>query len=399
MVHGRVPLGADSNASMTIVPSRIVDIDVNAIPQALETEPECGLFVVAWCEDVPVGTLSVAAGESPATLQAWLRALARTPPLPRPSSLHSGSLPTVSAVVCTRNRPQALRRCLQALRQQSYSRAEIIVIDNGDEEETATVAREYGARYVLEARPGVRFARNRAVREARGEVIAFTDDDCEPHPRWLASLAEEFATHPRLGCCTGPVLPSELQTPSQELMERRGGFSRGFERRLFTESSDAHRLPSYPLQAWMFGTGGNMAFRRNVLELLNGFDDVLPTAEDLDIFYRVLHAGFELLYEPAAVVRHRHVRGYRVLRKRLYWWGWGYVGFLVKVAIEEPRYRFRAIREIGHWFYLFQMQRLFAARTFPFDLITAELMGGTAALFAYPLRRAVQAVHRGKSMP
>ncbi|MCW8195913.1 glycosyltransferase family 2 protein [Proteobacteria bacterium 005FR1] len=133
----------------------------------------------------------------------------------------------------------------------------------------------------------------------------------------------------------------------------------------------------YPLQAWLFGSGGNMVFRKHALRQIGGFDEFMAVGEDLDVFYRILRAGHALVYSPGAVVMHSHVREHRRLRKRLYRWGTAYLTFLSKAAIEDPRYRATALREMRNWF-RFQLWQRFGELSsgFPPDLYAAELLGG-----------------------
>ncbi len=138
----------------------------------------------------------------------------------------------------------------------------------------------------------------------------------------------------------------------------------------------------------MFGSGGNMAFRRSVLSSIGPFDELLPTAEDLDMFFRVVAAGYELVYEPAAAVRHHHVSSYRALRRRLYLWGWGYVAYLLKIACDQPGYRRKALAEIAAWLPYQLRDRLWLhlrhrTEPFPLSLILAEIAGGLAGIPGY----------------
>jgi glycosyltransferase involved in cell wall biosynthesis len=370
-----------------LMTTRILDFDIHAPFSIATVEDAQGLYAVAWDGDIPLGTCWLAAGADAARLRHWIEALKRRRPAAAPPPLR-GHPPRISVAICTRNRSEPLARCLAALEHQHYRNREIVVIDNAGRDDTRAIAESHGATYAVEPRAGIRFARNRALAVASGDVIAYTDDDCQPHPGWLSAIAAEFAADPELGCCTGPILPSELETPAQELIERRGGYARGFARHRYTESSERRRLKSYPLQTWMFGSGGNMALRRRVLKSVGGFDEVLRTAEDLEMFFRVLRSGHALVYTPAAVVRHRHVRNHRALRARMYSWGWGYTGFLLKVALDDRRYRNMAWSEIGAWLYPFQLRERLASirHGYPADLYLSELAGGIGALFTYPFR-------------
>lgn len=314
-------------------------------------------------------------------------------------------LPFISVLIPTCGRPQSLGAALDSLIGQSYPRLEIVVVDNRPENpETRTLLRkDYpGCRYQAERRRGVAFARNCGLAAAKGEVVLFLDDDCRCRGDWLKVIGRRFAGNDSLGCCTGPIFPLELETRAQLLMERRGGFSKGGEARLFgRERPDCGK--GILVQTWRFGTGANMAFRRDFLREIGGFDETLRTAEDLDIFFRVLRAGMELAYEPEAVVFHRHVSGYGELRKRLFFWGWGYTALLTKIARVEPEFRSAALREILGWFAYQIGERLGAAvrgapEALPLELVLSEIVGGACGIPGYfgDRRRAQYRRRRGK---
>lgn len=299
-------------------------------------------------------------------------------PVPRPS---------VTVAICTRERPTELAGCLAAVFAQCEPPDEVLVVDNAPRTgRTRELAERHGCRYACEPRPGVRFARNHALAVAHGEVVAFIDDDCRPEHGWLQAVRRQFVPSD-VACCTGPLLPLELETQAQRLMEHRGGFNRGFVPHRFTRDSHRHLWPNFPLQCWMFGSGGNMAFRRRALLEAGGFALDLPWGEDLDAFFRVLRHGHTLTYEPAARVRHRHVRELQTLRRRLYRWGWAYTAFLMRVAWDEPEYRARALREIRGYLAWQWRERCWPAlrhrADFPASLIFIEFAGALAGIPGY----------------
>ena len=290
-------------------------------------------------------------------------------------------------------REERLRVLLAALEIQAYGECEIIVVDNApDPGSAARIAREAGVRYIVEPRPGVRYARNAGVRAAQAGLVAFIDDDCVPDPRWLKTLVAGFRDR-RVGGCTGAILPLEVRTDAQRLLERRGGFHRGFERKTYSaHGPDAESL-CLPLHAWQCGSGANMAFRKSVLDEIGGFDEVLPTAEDIDAFFRVMREGYHLVYEPTAVVRHDHPETYDNLKRRMFTWGHGYVSYLLRIALTDRRYRWGAARDIAHWFSYQMRRRLWPQMrgrdSYPASLTLREIWGGVTALagyWRYPLR-------------
>jgi GT2 family glycosyltransferase len=229
---------------------------------------------------------------------------------------------SVTVAVCTRDRPDRLRRCLDALGCQRTP-ASVVVIDNAPSTDATArlVAEQFpGFGYVVEPRPGLDHARNRALSACTSDVLAYTDDDAIADAGWTTALAAAFDEEPDLAMLTGLVLPAALDTPAQELFERLGGFGRGFRRRWGSVTPGA---AGSRLGAGEWGTGANMAFRRAALEAVGGFDPALDVGTvtggggDLDVFHRVLAAGRLVRYEPAAIVFHEHRASMAELRVQI----------------------------------------------------------------------------------
>jgi glycosyltransferase involved in cell wall biosynthesis len=221
-----------------------------------------------------------------------------------------GALITVA--VCTHDRAHSLGATLDSLQCQTYRNFEILVVDNAPSSDATEqlVRVDYpDARYVREERVGLDWARNRGIAEARGEFIAYIDDDAIADPGWLSALIAAFDS-PDVMCVTGLVVPARLATPAQELFER-FGFSMSFDRRYFNLRMQSPR-PGFPFKGFT-GTGCNSAFRRGVFDQIGLFDirlDVgtpVPGGGDLDIFARVIRAGYTLVYDPAPVIFHDHI--------------------------------------------------------------------------------------------
>jgi len=247
-----------------------------------------------------------------------------------------GPRPSLTVAVCTRDRPEDLERCLAALERLPDDGQEVLVIDSCSrgQETRLVVGRHPGFRYIRERRPGLDIARNRALVEARGEIVAFTDDDAAPDPEWLRALAEDFFD-PRTLCVTGVTLPIELETEAQEWFERTNGFARGFHRKVF----DGVTLN--PFLASRVGAGVNMALRRSLLELIGPFDEALdagmPTQSggDHDMFVRILAAGYRIVSQPKALNWHRHRREWPELRRAITGYGTGVYAFLTRHLLQR----------------------------------------------------------------
>ena len=367
----------------------IVHFDTGGpLPGPLDFKGREALLLIAWQGDRPLAMLFCDRKNGPSVpLPEWIAGLepAERETDPALLPLPPEGRPSLTVAVCTRDRPRLLAACLGSIRRQTLPPAEVLVVDNAPRNDSArqVTARHPGCRYVGEERPGIARARNRAIQEARGEVVAFVDDDCFLVPNWTRRLAAWFARRPGLGCVTGPVLPLALETRGQELIERRGGYARGFATRIFTRDSGPALSRDYPVQAWLFGTGASMAFSRERLLAIGGFDETVH-AEDLDVFYRVLTAGSDLVYEPGAAVLHRHPRELAAVRRNFRAWGRGYVQFLCNVAASISGDRPKAHRELWSWLFRYQCRALMrgkmAGRDYPRSMIVQEILGGMGAL-------------------
>ena len=217
------------------------------------------------------------------------------------------AMPIAIVAVCTCDRPEDLRRCLDALMQLPDDGQEYLVIDNCPATEASReLVKNYPrVRYVREDDvAGESAARNRALREAKHEFVAFTDDDAVPDRNWLRSLLRNFSD-PRVMCVTGLLMPLELETEAQEWFERYTPHGRGFERLIFDG------VHCNPLVVSPVGVSASIALRKSSINFIGLFDEALgpgtPTVngEDCELFARILCAGYRMVYEPRALSGHR----------------------------------------------------------------------------------------------
>jgi GT2 family glycosyltransferase len=230
--------------------------------------------------------------------------------------------------------------------------------------------------------------------ESRADIVAYTDDDVIVDRGWARAIASAFGREPDAMAVTGLVVPHETDTEAQVLFEQYGGFGRGVRRRYAQIDLDGAEsaAPMY-CGTGQFGTGANMAFRRRVFDSVGLFDPALDVGTvtngggDLDMLYRVLAAGHLLIYEPTAIVRHRHRRDIEALRNQLANNGIGYYAYLVRNVQARPGDAGRIVRHGLWWFAYWSLRRWFLSVVrpggFPRDLITAELHGSIAGLTRY----------------
>jgi glycosyltransferase involved in cell wall biosynthesis len=255
--------------------------------------------------------------------------------------------PTITVAVCTRDRPEALALILDSLSVQDYGRLQVLVVDNApsdlrSQRLVAELAREREIDYVTEPHPGLSWARNRAIEASSGEIVAYVDDDALCDRWWAVEVARGFVEVPNAGAVTGIIIPEELETQSQSWYEQYSGVrrGRGFSRAVFSPATAHLQSPLYPLPPW--GSGGNMAFRRDALERIGGFDCALgagtPTlgGEDTAALSTLLLAGGTIVYQPSAIVRHRHRREYAAMRRVLLGYGRGLGAYYTAMLVRQP---------------------------------------------------------------
>ncbi len=304
----------------------------------------------------------------------------------------------VSIVVATCANPEAVVGCVEAILSAASGPYETIVVENRPDRSTVKrtleerFAGEKHIRYVEETRPGLACARNAGLRAASGELVAFTDDDVVVDPSWLPAIRAAFAATPHASCVTGLIVPLELETPTQLLVERFAGYAKGFAPRVYSLADPPPDQPLFPYTAGYFGSGANMAFRTAALRDLGGFDPVLGTGtrargcEDLDICIRVLNAGSELAYEPRAIVWHRHPSAHAHLRRRAFDYGVALGAMLTKHLLSGP-HRWgmisRAPKAIHYYTSAASRKNTARGPRFPKSLTRLERVGALYGPMAY----------------
>jgi GT2 family glycosyltransferase len=214
-------------------------------------------------------------------------------------SLLKRSCPFVSVVVCSFNGMRTIRDCLEGLSKLEYPNYEVIVVDDGSTDSTWAIAVGYNCRVIRTENHGLGSARNIGLKEARGEIIAYIDDDAWPDPHWLNYLVETFQSTDHAGV-GGPNLPPSGDGFIADCVANAPG-------------GPAHVLVSDQVAEHI--PGCNMAFRKSCLEAIGGFDVQFRTAgDDVDLCWLLQAQGWTLGFNPAASVWH-HSRN----SVRAYW--------------------------------------------------------------------------------
>lgn len=247
--------------------------------------------------------------------------------------------PFVTVAVCTMDRPEALEACLTSLNPVRSSFSELLIIDESSRTTTTEdVAMSFGARYIKESRAGISAAMNSAVLNATGEIIAFTNDDCQVDPKWLSIILENFSD-PRVACVVGKAVAPGEANRIQKAFDTHG--LRVWKIKPFR--IERERVGEIYYRA-VVGIGANMAFRRDVLLEIGGFDERLRACGDDDyIFCKLVSAGFAIQYDPRSVVYQQHRNRLVPNLFRLHQYGVGAMDMIWLLSVESRNIRLFAL--------------------------------------------------------
>jgi GT2 family glycosyltransferase len=204
-------------------------------------------------------------------------------------------------IVCSYNGARTLAECCAGLRALDYPNYEVIVVDDGSTDTTASIARQYGYRVISTENRGLSSARNTGLAAASGEIVAYLDDDAYPDPHWLTYLAIAFQTtaHAGLG---GP----NIAPPGDGVIADCVANAPGGPVHVLVGDQEAEHIP-----------GCNMAFRKAQLQAIGGFDPQFRVAgDDVDVCWRIQQQGWTIGFCPAAMVWHHRRNSVRAFWKQ-----------------------------------------------------------------------------------
>jgi glycosyltransferase involved in cell wall biosynthesis len=340
-----------AEVSGDFVPAFVGQVELSGPPPALEAPAKYGRArLLARFNGTPLGIIDVpltegqASGEAIAAEAAdQLGELAGRPSPPIDDQR------LVSVILCTRDHPEELARAVASVLACDYPKLELVVVDNSPSTDATRELIEgiddQRLHYVLEPIAGLSRARNRGLAEAKGEIIAYTDDDVEVDAGWIRGLLEGFELGDHVGLVTGVIPMGALENEFQQYFDDRVQWSDNFEPRLFDLKTNKPGHPLYPYSAGIFGTGANFAIRAEAVKAIGPFDEALgagaPTrgGEDLDYFVRTLYTdGWQIAYEPSALVWHYHRADAGSLAQQMYGYGTGLTAYAFKTALQPSHF-------------------------------------------------------------
>lgn len=198
--------------------------------------------------------------------------------------------PKVSVVVCAYNAERTMDSCLASLKELNYPNYEVIVVNDGSRDRTLEITQRYDyVRLINQENKGLSVARNVGMAAATGEIMAYTDSDCMVDPDWLTYLVAKFLSS-GVAAVGGP----NLSPPEDSLVPACVAVSPGVPTHILLSDEVAEHI-----------AGCNMAFRREILEEINGFNPIFRTAgDDVDICWRLQDKGYTIGFSPTAIVWH-----------------------------------------------------------------------------------------------
>ena len=235
----------------------------------------------------------------------------------------------ISVLICTRNRSEMLEDCLRSILGSTLPAAEVIVVDQSEDEATRLVVCRYQGgkvpvRYLRGKGEGLSRAKNQGIADCTSDFIAFTDDDCRVDPGWIQALVEPLRRG-EASAVVGRTLPGQPEKDGEETF---AVYAPG--------EAASFRGKTHP---WRVGGGGNFAVAREAMRSVGTFDvrfgpgAPLRSAEDMDMVHRLLRSGKKIVYVPQAVVWHRSWRNRSQGRHLSRAYGIGAGGYFTKYLL------------------------------------------------------------------
>jgi GT2 family glycosyltransferase len=208
----------------------------------------------------------------------------------RAPQLADDKLPMMSVVICSYNGASTVESCLRSMERIKYPEYEVIFVDDGSTDNTQEILKKFPwVRNIRQKNMGLSYARNVGMNAARGEILVYSDSDCEADEDWLYYLALAMIRGPHAGMGGPNLIPDEGSWVADCV-----GLSPGGPTHVMIDDRTAEHVP-----------GCNMAYYTRVAKEINGFDSQFRAAgDDVDFIWRLQHAGYTIGFAPAAQVWH-----------------------------------------------------------------------------------------------
>ncbi len=312
-----------------------------------------------------------------------------------------------SIIVATKDKSDGVKRFLESLKTCGIldrNDTEVIIVDNNSCSsktlETEKLYKEYNTVYIFEPRPGQSYAVNTGISNANGAFIVFTDDDIEVYDiNWLDKLNRHFKRNKNLGYVSGNVKAKEFVMEAQKIWEAKGGLSKGPNPKYFSRDYLAKfKFKSWPLTKICIGA--NSMIPKKIIDEIGGYNllfnhgaGIVGHGASLELGYRIIKAGYELYYDPEAIVFHNHPRSNRSLKKKLFYYGIGDTAIHIYFFLKYLDFRSLFWAYGGHQFYIIGniVKRILKKYPLPLNYLfysfAGSSIGATLFLIKYLIKK------------
>lgn len=258
--------------------------------------------------------------------------------------------PLISVVVCTYNGGRKINKCLDALLNQEYPRYEIIVVNDGSNDDTEAIIKSYPIKIINNSKNmGLSASRNVGIKNAKGEIIAFTDDDCMPKKTWLSGLSENY-DNKNIAAVGGIIVPANVSTSIiLKYLKARNPLT-PLELSILNSNNIFYRLYLYLLNLFIDSNklsnkrevyslvGANMSFRKKVLNEIS-FDNEFRFGSDEEDLFKRIHIQLKnvsIVLDPDIIVNHNFDLEISSILKRQFKYGQGNAKMYFKHLDHNP---------------------------------------------------------------
>ncbi|VVB60031.1 Glycosyltransferase AglI [uncultured archaeon] len=211
----------------------------------------------------------------------------------------------ISVIIPAYNSEKTIRGCLQALQSQSIKDIEVIVVDDGSSDDTASIVKSFkNVKFFKRQHKGPASERNFGAKMAKGEILLFTDSDCEPDKNWVSEMVAPFKSDKSVVGVSGTY-----RTRQKELIARFAQY----------EIEERHEKMAKAGSIDFIGTF-SAGYRKEIFDKFGGFDESFSTSagEDPELSFRIAEAGYKMVFAPKAFVYHTHPNTLRKYLKQKY---------------------------------------------------------------------------------
>ncbi len=314
-----------------------------------------------------------------------------------------------SIIVATKDRPESIKDFLISLRDTeiiSRKDVEVIIVDNNSKYgQIKNICKIYRAIYYKECKLGKSYALNKGIELSKGRYLIFTDDDIViKNNNWLNQLYRPFEKMPKLGYVSGNILAFNRRNAVADLWEKKGGLSKGSKEKYFSkELLSKFRFIPWPLTK--ICAGANCIIPKKVLLEVGGYNPIfgpggrMGHGESLLIGYEIIKKGYELYYNPEAIVYHKHPTDAFSLKRKLFLYGMGDTGIHAFIFAKYKDFRSLFWGIFGHPLYTIKnlVKSVFKRYALPPSYAFHSFKGSLIGFWkVYKIRKSLNLRHNSK---